>query len=795
MSPRGEEQNTTHMARKKEIASPVSAEDQSRLQSLLAQVPDLAKQLRSSQSQQEAEAALAPITSAPMNVQLAFMRELAQGSPGPAIREQSPESQALQTLSSAGGPRWSAQDAADLLLALYQYSPEKECRKEARRSLIRLEGARIYPQWQPPREQPAAFQSRPPRFWKGLVSETRERGEVQLFLCWEEGYDYDEARLIALGLDFWQQGVRDCIVERASKRRIEARLSELMSRQEEVRFSECTLTEGRRLLEEALTVSRWRGQELPESYRYHLPLIRQLVLEAPEAEAGQDRGLTFIQPALDPEELVLTFIGAWSLGDFGLAYDLLTPQSPLREGLSREEWVERRRAWANEAHPARLTVSFVTESEQPQSGLWLPGSTLSSRGPRKLVEIGWSLELSETPLSGTLPEMAMGTAVNKETGRHWFWTSYTLLRQDEAWRIHSMSDEGARAQGLPIPELQQRIKEHDDRVREISMQQREALLKSISLLDRPDPQVLLEEITRRLTQALHYEDALMVRLPLDQQIVENAYNHAAALRNGERGMVYLERLAQRFPGRRADALRELAMTEDSLATLFEQQGLKERSRRFDELAEQHMQESLALRPTALGYALLAQMKLQHTAAPLPPPEALQEAEQLLAQARALNPNRAEETIIEAALGTIASARGNQPQALQHYERAAALSPDYPGIWLALSHTQRALGRKAEARESLRRALRYNPADLQAYSELVDLAVEERQFGEAHAVLEEGLKQLPQSAHLRALLAMVLAEQGDLRQAQRFLEEAEQIDQRLPSVQAAREILNERRKQR
>ncbi|WP_376794980.1 tetratricopeptide repeat protein [Thermogemmatispora sp.] len=782
------------MARKKELASSVSAEDQSRLQSLLTQISGLAEQLRSSQSQQEVEAALAPITSAPLSVQLALLRELAQGRDAPVPGDEAPP-QETQQPSSTGEPRWRGQDAADLLQALYHYSPEKECRKEARRSLIRLEGSRVYPQWQPPREEPQAFQTHPPRFWKGLVSQTRERGEVQLLLCWEEGFAYDEARLIALLLDFWQQGVHDCLVERGSKRRIEARLSELTSRLEEARFCECSLAEGRRLLEEALAVSHWRRQELPEGYRYHLPLIRQLILEAPEAESGRENAQSFIQPTLDPEELVLTFIGAWSLGDFGLAYDLLTPQSPLREGLSREEWIARRRAWADEAQPARLTVSFVAESDQPQSGLWLPGSTLSSRGPRKLVEIGWSLELSETPLSGTLPEMAMGTAVNKETGRHWFWTSYTLQRQEEAWRIHTLSDEGARAQGLPIPELQQRIKEHEERVREISAQQREALLKSISLLDRPDPQALLEEVTRRLTQAMHYDDALMVRLSLDQQVVENAYSHAATLRNGERAMVYLERLAQRFPGRRADALRELAMTEDSLATLFEQQGLRERSRRFDELAEQHMQESLTLRPTALGYALLAQMKLQHMATPLPPPEVLQEAEQLLAQAQALNPNRAEETIIEAALGTIASARGDQQQALQHYERAASLSPDYPGIWLALSHTQRSLGRRAEARESLRRALRHNPSDLQAYSELVDLAVEEKQFGEARAILEDGLKQLPQSAHLRALLAMVLAEQGELRQAQRFLEEAERLDQRLPSVQAAREILNERRKQR
>jgi len=96
----------------------------------------------------------------------------------------------------------------------------KEVRKEARRALIRLEGAKIYPQWSAPIVQTPAIQvnvEHPPRFWKGYVTTSRDEGEVQLLLSWEQCYDYADARMFIFLLDYWQDGVKDIIAETGSK--------------------------------------------------------------------------------------------------------------------------------------------------------------------------------------------------------------------------------------------------------------------------------------------------------------------------------------------------------------------------------------------------------------------------------------------------------------------------------------------------------------------------------------------------------------------------------------------------
>ncbi|HEX3643423.1 MAG TPA: hypothetical protein VHV10_19220, partial [Ktedonobacteraceae bacterium] len=393
------------MSQKKETGTQLSQEDHQQIQDLFSRYHQIAERLHNSADQAQAEATLAAITVWPTPIQLTLVKMLA---------------------------RENNTDAADVLTAIHTLGIHKDIRKEARRGLIRLEATKTYSRWKPPIQAPAVQlqRSEDPRFWKGFVTQSRDQGEVQLILCWEQGYDYNEVRVITFMLHYWHAGIADVTIETMPKRRLDQFIGKARATLTDgVAFVDCTLAEGKRLIEEALSVNQWYGTAPDKSYRHQLPLINKLILQAPDL--GEDQGHTFITPELEEEEVIINFLGAWSFGDYGLAYDLLTHDSSIRDGLSRDEWIECHRPWHKEAHPARIKLGFIHEREGGQSALWLPSSVNLRSSSRKNIEVGWSLELSDTPLSGTLKEMPMGTAANKETGRHWFWTAYTVVREEE----------------------------------------------------------------------------------------------------------------------------------------------------------------------------------------------------------------------------------------------------------------------------------------------------------------------------------------------------------------------------
>jgi tetratricopeptide (TPR) repeat protein len=664
--------------------------------------------------------------------------------------------------------------AADLLAAINALSPDKEARKEARRSLIRLEASKIYPQWTPPIAHTPAVQvnlPNPPRFWKGRVTQTREEGEIQLCLCWEQGYDYGEARALLFLLDFWHDGVKDFIIETGGKRRVNEYIQDMQNKLPGVPFVDCTLAEGKRLIEEALSVNAWRNAAPHQDYRNNLSTVNNLILRADTTD--NDSGLSFINPELEVQEVVVNFLGAWSLGDYGLAYDLLTPNSPVRANLPRDEWIDLHRAWADEAYPARMELGFVHERERSQSALWLPPSIGGSAPGRKELEVGWSLELTDTQLNGTLKEMPMGTAINKDTGRHWFWTSYTLVRAQNAWRIQQATDEGATIQALSIPELQKRIKEYENASEDL-----------INQRDRPLEE-RMEELAWRLTQLLHYYDATIARLPLDRQVTDDAYQRAILMGNPERMAVYLDRLAQRFPENRVDTLRRLGATLAELAHKYEARELQARHEHLLARAETALRDALAVDNSALNRTLLAELLISQ--------ERNEEAENLFLSAKEQHPSRDEEASIEAGLGALAMRQERFAEAIPHYQRVIELRPDYPGAWFSLGFAQRLLGRLDDAEESYQRAIQADPGDIRAYSELIAIAMNQSDKQKARAFAEQGVQANPNSAHLHAMLSSVLFELGDQRAAQRQLAQAEAIDPNLDIVQSVREYMHKARK--
>jgi tetratricopeptide (TPR) repeat protein len=736
------------MSRKKETALSLSQEDSQQVQLLLDQYHQIAEALHSSTRQAEAEAALQPFDALSEAAQLALLKALSKEN---------------------------TTDAADLLTAINALSTSKDIRKEARRSLIRLEATRIYPQWTPPILHTPAVQvniANPPRFWKGLVTQTRDQGEVQLLLVWEQGYDYSDTRLLSFLLDYWHDGVKEAAVEVISKRRANERVDNWRSHMSELKIVDCTLAEGRRLLEEALSINEWRKTTPNREYRTHQALINNLVMQA--SDPGEDRGLTFIEPELTDQEVAINFLGAWSLGDYGLTYDFLSQNNTLQEGLSREEWVKRHRDWADEAHPARLELGFVREAEQRQSALWVPSSSLSSRArTNKNIEIGWSLELTETPLSGTLREMPMGTAINKETGRHWFWTSYALVQEKNAWRIQRTTDEGATVQGQSITELQKRIEEYEEII-QTKVQERDT-----------DVEAFMEELPWRLTQLLHFYDALIARLPLDRKICDDAYQRAVMMGNPERTMIYLERMAQRFPDRRGDVLRSLAAAQIAYAYSDRTQEMPERRDHFLTLAENTLQDAMKADGSIMNHILRAELLISR--------QRNDEATEELLKARTMTPGPSEEAAIEVGLGSIAMRRERINEAIPHFKRVAEINPNSSGIWFNLGFAHRLLGNFDEAEASYKRALQLEPEDIRVYSELTAIYMNRSEKQEARSIAEQGVQANPESAHLRALLASVLFELGDTRGAQLQLEEAETLDPELEIVQGVRQQINAAKK--
>jgi tetratricopeptide (TPR) repeat protein len=290
-----------------------------------------------------------------------------------------------------------------------------------------------------------------------------------------------------------------------------------------------------------------------------------------------------------------------------------------------------------------------------------------------------------------------------------------------------------------------------------------------------------------VTKAMHYSDALIAKLPLDRSIYVEAAREAQGAQSLERATVYLERMAQRFPEFRGGTLRELGSLLASLKDTYEEHGDKERSELFFKLAEKAARDAIAVSNTPAAYALLAELLMEEKGRPR-----IDEAEALLHQAEALEPNRMEEAVIKAVLGNIALERKQLEEALEYYQRVADINSNYPSIWYLIGHVQHQLKRVDDAEQSLKRAIE-GSNDFSAYSELAGVYMTKHEYAKAREIVEQGLRAYPKSAHLRALLAGLTLDTGDRRRAQTLLQEAENINPKVEMVKAVRKILNEHKK--
>ena len=765
------------MAKKKTTHIPVSQEDNARAQRVLAQYHQIASDLHASTDQAQVESALTEINNMPEAAQVALLKAL---------------SKEHHT------------DAADILVALNELSAIKDIRKEARRSLIQLEGARIYPRWKPPIERTPVVQavvpSNPPRFWRGQVTDSLGSGGVQLILAWEQGDDYKDVRVLGFLLDFLYEGVKDFFTSIQSKRSFEKLAARMETEMPGVKIKACSLARGRRLLLDALAANQRHGTQPSKDYRYHQALIKQLILDAPipddedidleeeDDEDDEDDEEDYLDLEeddeedeyypdlhdLNPQEVVTTFVESWVDGDFDVSYDLLSSDSPLREGLSQEEWIDRRDVWFDEANPIDLEPGIIFEREPQKPRLWLPNRLNAGRSTNKVIEAGWSIELDETSISSEpLPEMPQATAVYEETGRHWFWASYSLVQEEGAWRIQSMTDEGMNAQNLPVEELQKIKGEHINRIGEITRKHKPS--------DKNAPQYALEML-QHLMQAASYMDVLVKKLPDDPSVYEEAVNHLFLLGQFERGLVYLEPLMELEEEDRARNLRRMSAAHRELSAKYFDQGDDERGERFEELAEQNLRESLALDDRFETRISLAEVLIDKD-------EDLGEAEDHLLKAKGMTDEPAEVAHIEMHLGEIATEQERFEEALTHYQRVAELQPDSAESWSDLGEVYIELENYAKAEDSYRRAIELEPEDEDLYYTLSKMYSDRNEPEKALEAIEEGLSANPDSIVLHLYLATMYMDRADYRQAEIFLEKAERIDPDSESVMLFRQVLN------
>jgi tetratricopeptide (TPR) repeat protein len=515
------------------------------------------------------------------------------------------------------------------------------------------------------------------------------------------------------------------------------------------------------------------------------------------------------------ETVVDQFLSSWSEGDFETAYDLLATTSPLRQNLSRDEWVARRTSWAAEAKPARsqIDVGYGLEAELEDL------DDLDESAEE--LDAFWSLELQEVASSSDIPELPTATITYAGTGRHWFWAGYTFFQEDDEFRIYSVRDKGGDALQLPVETLRQRIQEIADEITAMSelldddddddyeedddeevVESKARIVVSEQEDDDDDeeddelPAVDVEEFSWFSKQSMHYCDALIAQQPHDETPYALASQQATSLHEIERALAYSALVAERFPELRADALRSVGLLATHIATDEGEQANFEdeaedatnpANNRFLTLAEKAFRDAIAEDDTNFtNYSLLADLLLEE--------DKQREVSAVLDQAQNVAKEPNDRAAVEVGRAKLASQQDNPELALMHYQRAAEIVPNLPQIWYNIGDVQLSLEQNAEAEHSLLKSVQLDPTTTEAYADLATLYMEQNKDNAALKILEQGLAQNPIAVDLMAETAMIYVSKGDLRKADTVLSNAELLEPESEIVMMIRQVLEAQKEQ-
>jgi tetratricopeptide (TPR) repeat protein len=778
-------------------------EQQVAVNDLIARTPPLAAELRAaaqSGGRDALVATLEPLRQQDEPVMLAFASQL-------------------------GSVRGSAaRDAADVAQALGELDIRREVAREARRSRLRLRSAGFpssvtIPLGPPSIVAPDGFSQTPTPIlsinrltrWRkqlveALATRSRESGEVALVLGWQEGIDSDTVRGYSLALDFWRSGVSGYSVsEPMSRKRFQREIAESLQMDgQHVPTVKLTWAGARRLLQAALEANAWRGIEPDEEFQAHRALLEERLLAEPEindddartaiaeedARFAREGDRPLIRADMGPEETLANWLGAWCFGDYGLTWDLLSNNNPLRTRSTREEYVAVRRQWAGEADPVALRLTLIREQPQRASALWVPGTAgrLSGSSATEL-EAFWSVVLHESALAGQLDEVPLATLTSQQTGRHWYWTAYTITRDTASglWVIGKMRDEGAASQALTVDELQKRIKETRESAEQTAQ----------NVPENPrDPRTMevVRAVTGSLATVLHYDDALIVKLPLDESVYRSAIDDARIMNNHERAAALLERMLGRFPNIVRTRF-ELGVEQYLTADQYANQGEQEAAASWLDRAIDTMTSVAEQERTAEHLQGLAELLAQRGRS--------EEAEKYLREALTLDATRAS---THADLASVLMARVSDEQAgktervlgdqrspivqesLAELREAARLDGTLPGIFTRMGAIYEMLGQPEDARLSYEEAIQRNAEDATAHYALGSLLLSRKDDDAALPHLEAAVRGEPLAVTFRLGLATGLVAVGRTRDANRELDLIDRLQPDLPQVRELRAIL-------
>jgi tetratricopeptide (TPR) repeat protein len=304
----------------------------------------------------------------------------------------------------------------------------------------------------------------------------------------------------------------------------------------------------------------------------------------------------------------------------------------------------------------------------------------------------------------------------------------------------------------------------------------------------------LQTITGALTSSLHYSDALVIRLPLDESVYRAAITDARTLGNHERATAIIERMRGRF----ADETRlhfEQGIEEYLVAEQYGRQGLTEAHASWLERAIATMREVVATEPTAEHLQGLAELLSRQGH--------FNQAETYLQEAAVKDPTRALifSDLADTLMGRITGENLDDPVALTPEEQhriagealaalgqAGKLDRHIPGLYTRMGAIYELLHQPDDALISLEEAVRQDPADADAHYTLGAMLMDRKRYEDALSHFITAVQLAPLALQARLSLAACYGILGQRAEANRELDAIDRLQPGLPQVAELRSQL-------